>query len=264
VSIAKAFETMGAKVRVIPSGHRHRVGPEGFTIDIARERGEEIFEIRRDPNADLEISVVDRQPKDRHLLLMVKREDRPGVPTKQKFLCGHDEMHWFVAPVSSAAADVRRAKEALKPSEVVEVQEKATGKRKRKAKARGGVRRQGEWFFIPKPKMKAPHNMILKDEPIRREGGGKPHIVEEVYRMGGDTVYEGRGGHILEPTEFRQMVKKNREAAKHYRAARVNAKVFGRGKVRHPDHSTIVLEHWYQIVPNAEHKFATRSMRFVD
>lgn len=261
MSIVKAFEAIGAKARVSPSA-RHRVGREGFTIDIAREKGEEIFDIRRDPKVDMEISVVDKRPGDRHLLLMVKTEERAGVPVKTKFLCGHDERHWFVAPVNSAAADVPRAKESLKPPEVVDIQSKRSGKRSRGV--RGGVRRQGEWFFIPMKKMKVPANQILKSEPIRREGGGKPHIVEEVYRLGGDTVYEGPHGNVLEPTAFRQLSKKNPDAAKRYRAARVNAKVFGRGKVRHPDHATIELECWHQIVPNTEHRFATRSMRFVD
>lgn len=261
MSIVKDFAAIGAKARVTQSG-AFGVRRDGFTIDIAREKGEEIFDIRHAPNTELAIEVVDKQPKDRHLLLMVKREERKGAPTKQKFLCGHDEMHWFVAPVSSTAADVRRAKEALKPPEVVEIQERATGKKK--GKSRGGVRRQGEWFFIPKPNMKAPANQILRNEPIRREGGGKPHIVEEVWRKGGDTVYEAPGGVIMDPLEYRKLQKQNPEAARRYRAARVNAQVFGRGKVRHPDHSTVVLEHWYQIVPNAEHKFATRAMRFVD
>jgi hypothetical protein len=267
VSIVKAFAAIGAKARVRPSG-RFNVGRDGFAIDIVREQGEEIFEIQKDPKADLEIAVVDKRPSDRHLLLMVKREERPGVPTKQKFLCGHDEMHWFAATVSSTVADVPRAKESLKPQEVVSVQERQKGKRKKKV--RGGVKRQGEWFFIPMPKMKVPHNMILKNEPIRREGGGKPHMVEEVFRMGGETVYESWGGRVLSAKEFAALQKRDPHATKSYRAARANAKVFGRGKIRHPDHSTVTLSVWHQIVPNTEQRstpsrFGTsQPLRFID
>jgi hypothetical protein len=262
VSIVKAFESIGARVQIIPSNRPSVVSGDGFTIDIVRENGEEIFDIRRDPNSDVELVVVDKNSADRHLLLMVKTEERMGLPSKRKFLCGHDERHWFVAPVSSTAADVRRAKEALKPPEVVAVQERATGNRKKKT--RGGVIRQGEWFFIPKPKMKVPANQILKDEPIRREGGGKPHMIDEIYRMGGDTMYEGQNGDVLTPLEFRKMVKKNPAISATYRVASVDARVFARGHVQHPDHATITLKHWYQVVPNAEHHFATRSMRFID
>lgn len=261
MSIVKDFEAIGAKARVALS-NRRRVGREGFTIDIAREKGEEIFDIRRDPNIDMEISVVDKRPGDRHLLLMVKTEERAGVPVKTKFLCGHDERHWFVASVNSAAADVPRAKESLKPPEVVEKQ--TTKSKKRSRGVRGGVRRQGEWFFIPMKKMKVPANQVLKNEPIRREGGSKPHIVEEVYRVGGSTVYEGRNGGILSAAEFRSLKARNPVSASLYRVARADARVFGRGKVRHPDHATVELSCWHQIVPNTEHRYSTRSLRFVD
>ena len=258
MSIVKAFEAIGAKVRVVSSGHR--TGPRGFSIDIVREKGDEIFEIRQDPRASISVDVVDKRPSERHLLLMVKDESRNGVPKKEKFLCGHDEFHWFAAQVQPTVADVPRAKESLKPPEVVTVQ--STGKKRKKVK--GGVMRQGEWFFIPMPSMKAPANQILKDEPIRREGGGKPHIVEEVWRQGGDVAYDSGTGDALRPVEYRRLLRRSPEAARRFHPTRVNAKVFGRGKVRHPDHSTVVLSHWYQIVPNTENKFATRSMRFID
>ena len=59
--------------------------------------------------------MLDVQPADRHLLLMVREGGE-----KPKFLCGHDERHWFVAavPESAPVGTVRAAKEALKPAEV--------------------------------------------------------------------------------------------------------------------------------------------------
>lgn len=262
MSLVKAFEAIGAEARIRLFDGRNIGNDDGFTIDIARDGDQEIFDIRVDPRLGTEVSVVDRQPKDRHLLLMVRTDARVGVPAKTKFLCGHDERHWFVASVNPTVADVRTAKESLKPVEVTAVQDQAKGKRKKRV--RGGIRRQGEWFFIPKPRMKVPANQILKNEFIRREGGGKPHVVEEVYRLGGDAVYENERGVVLSSVEFRNLAKRNPTAGSHFRAARVNAKVFGRGKVTHPDHATIDLKVWHQIVPNTEDQFATRSLRFVD
>jgi hypothetical protein len=71
--------------------------------------------VARPPGADVRIDVLDLQPADRHLLLLV----RDGSE-KSKFLCGHDERHGFVAgiPESAPVGTVRQAKEALKPAEV--------------------------------------------------------------------------------------------------------------------------------------------------
>ena len=50
-------------------------------------------------------------------------------------------------------------------------------------------RRQGEWFFIPVPELHVDDWLVLDDEPISRGAGGTPHVVENVYRRGGETVY---------------------------------------------------------------------------
>ena len=93
--------------------------------------------------------MLDVQPADRHLLLMVRGRDE-----KSKFLCGHDERHWFVAavPESAPVGTVRAAKEALKPAEVRSAQARLglgsdAGNRRKNA----AFRRQGEWFFVPAP-----------------------------------------------------------------------------------------------------------------
>src|SRR5206468_6855944 len=100
------------------------------------------FEIVRPPGAGAEIAVLDVQPADRHLLLLV-REGKD----KSKFLCGHDERHYFVAAIPEAApvGTVRQAKEALKPAEV----QSAQAHKRLKGKARNRRRnaafvRQGE------------------------------------------------------------------------------------------------------------------------
>src|SRR3712207_8814464 len=46
--------------------------------------------------------------------------------------------------------------------------------------------RQGEWFFIPAPGMGVDENLILRNEPISRGAGSKPHMCQYVYRSGGE------------------------------------------------------------------------------
>ena len=285
MSIQSAFEAIGAIAQVTEDtrqvwGRNGNSG--GVTINIRTDKkGREYFDIRQARESEAEISVVDRKPKDRHLLLMIKTEERPGVPEKAKYLCGHDEFHWFVAAVDSAAADVARAKESLKPGEVKAIQERGKGNRK---KAKGGVRRQGEWFFIPKKKMKVPHGQILKNEPIQR-GRGKPHIVEEIWRTGGRDIvvpvinawsrlkesdlpakwFEG-----LSPGQHAALTRRKDNEGKlardiRWRQGRVDARVYGRGKVTHPDHSTLKLKVWHQIVPNTESQFViNEQLLFID
>lgn len=59
--------------------------------------------------------VMDVQKNDRHLLLMAR--DKDGSPLK--FLCGHDERHWFTCAVPGGPSTVFQAKQALKPPEIV-------------------------------------------------------------------------------------------------------------------------------------------------
>src|SRR6202035_5735672 len=89
------------------------------SLDVQTDRKGEFFEIAPQPGSEAEIAVLDVQPADRHLLLLV-REGKD----KSKFLCGHDERHWFVAgiPESAPVGTVRQAKEALKPTEVLSAQ----------------------------------------------------------------------------------------------------------------------------------------------
>ena len=60
--------------------------------------------------------------------------------------------------------------------------------RKRYARKNRAFRRQGEWFFVPEPTFVVDEKLVLRNEPLRR-GSGKPHMVEELYRTGGETVH---------------------------------------------------------------------------
>ena len=107
----KMFSRIGARLKVADRPARRASGV--ISLDVQADRQGEFFEIARQHSAEAEIAVLDVQPTDRHLLLLV-REGKE----KSKFLCGHDERHWFVAgiPEKAPVGTVRQAKEALKPA----------------------------------------------------------------------------------------------------------------------------------------------------
>src|SRR4051794_21045374 len=185
------FSRIGARLRVSDGSQRRLVTTVPVALDVRSDRRGEFFEVIRRTDAEAEVEVLDVQPVDRHLLLMVRERDG-----KHKFLCGHDERHWFVAavPESAPVGTVRQAKEALKPAEVQTVQARAglrTEARNRRKNA--AYRRQGEWFFVPVPGLTVDEKAVLRDEPITRGNGGKPHWCDYCYRTGGETVYVGSG-----------------------------------------------------------------------
>ena len=136
------------KVADRPS-RRFRSAAGAISLDVLEDREGEFFEVTPRSETDPDVAVLDVQSADRHLLLLVRNGDE-----KQKFLCGHDERHWFVAavPESAPVGTVRQAKEALKPAEVHTAQARqglrASARNRRKNAA---YRRQGEWFFLPVP-----------------------------------------------------------------------------------------------------------------
>jgi hypothetical protein len=259
--IRKAFEKIGARVRTRTTGGSFRGGlrdGNDVQVDIVRDGKDEVFDIAVREGTNPDVSVIDCRPKDRHLLMMIRSAS--GGETS-KLLCGHDERHWFAAAVPSMAANVRRAKEILKPSEAAESQgaRKVRTKNRNRRKNKGFIR-QGEWFFIPQPELEVPEKLILKKEPVRR-GRGKPHIVEELYREGGQTVYvDARHPEGLTEQERKELFKKSPGSKRsNWQIMRRNPAAFGRGKVRHPDHKTIELVGWHRIVPNTESEFWTTS-----
>src|SRR5437870_9452182 len=164
------FARIGARLKVVDRPARRSRTSGVISLDVQADRKGEFFEIVRQPGSEAEIAVLDVQPADRHLLLLV-REGKE----KCKFLCGHDERHWFVAgiPETAPVGTVRQAKEALKPAEVLNAQ---AGKRLR-AKARNRHKnaafvRQGEWFFLPVPGFAVDENVVLSNEPPRRGNDG--------------------------------------------------------------------------------------------
>ena len=260
--IKTKFKRLGARAKIRPflrSPPRSATGR--MVIDIGHDQHGEFFDIRADQDADVE--VLDVQPRDRHLLLMVRRPNqRPHQPDiKDKLLCGHDERHWFVAGVPQRASTVVTAKEALKPDAV---RSREQGKRGKRLRRRTDVFiRQGEWFFIPAPDVQVNEKLILSNEPIRR-GGSKPHICEQLYRDGGTTVYVcDQHPNGLTTGQYRKLLNQNPSAAKWgWRTMKRNPVVVVRGKVTHPDHATIRLNGWHRVAMNTES--GSSSVAFLD
>lgn len=260
------FARIGARLKLVDRLSR-RISRNGLiSLDVRNDRRGEFFEVACQPGAFVEVDAVDVQPADRHLLLMVRENGE-----KHKFLCGHDERHWFVAAIpesASGVATVRTAKEALEPREVQIVQ----ASKRLRAKARNRRKnaayiRQGEWFFIPAPDLPVEPKLVLQDEPITRGNGGEPHWAEECYRHGGQVIWvcSRHPGGVID-SQFQQIVKKNRKARNWgWRMMRRNPEVYVRGRIRHPDHKTIQLHGWHRVVMNTESQAkAMRNVAFLD
>src|SRR6185295_7103344 len=194
-NIQSKFSEMGArlKVREIPSrwrqGDRVWINPADFAVDIRRDGHGEFFELRVPTHLreTLDVSVAQAEPKQRHLLLFVhKSGDKPQL---DRFLCGHDEREWFVAAVPGGASSIRQAMDSLQPQDVRNaIARGGVSSRKRYARKNRAFRRQGEWFFVPEPSFGVDEELILRNEPLRR-GAGKPHLVEDLFRSGGEMVH---------------------------------------------------------------------------
>ncbi len=261
--IERQFARIGARAKIHPATERNRI--QGVSIDIGNDGEGEFFDISLDRLGSAKTEVLDVQPSMRHLLLMSREDDG-----KHKFLCGHDERHWFVAavPERASVSSVRSAFDALKPPAVHVIESRLGVKpRKRHRRRNEASVRQGEWFFVPVENASfIDARLILRHEPISR-GGGKPHICEEVVRQGGQLVYISnqypRG--LTEYEHLRLISRKPALRNLHWVAQRRNPNVFVRGSVRHPDHKTIVLDGWHQVLMNTENQsIAMRHVAFID
>ena len=259
------FSRIGARLKVADRPSRRTRMPGVISLDVQSDRRGEFFEIVRQSGAEAEIAVLDVQPADRHLLLLV-REGKD----KSKFLCGHDERHWFVAgiPESAPVGTVRQAKEALKPAEVLSAQAgKRLGAKARNRRKNVAFVRQGEWFFLPAPDMAVNEKLVLTSEPLTRGNGGKPHWAEFCYRTGGEMVYVcSRHPNGVTEAQYKAILAGNPKAKGWgWRAMLRNSGVYVKGRVRHADHATITLHGWHRVVMNTEGRSkAMRNVAFLD
>ncbi len=250
--LTRAFEKIGARVKYEEPARRWIVGrwvQQDLSLDVRSDAKGEFFVIARNRNAVEELLALDVQPKDRHLLLLSRQQGQ-----KHRFLLGHDERHWFVAgiPEATPVSRVRDAKLALKPEAVIARESEL--RRKERDRRRNSARvRQGEWFFVPVATAPVVPLLVLENEPLVRSRGGKPHVCEELYRFGGETVYVSGGApNGLSEVEYRKLSAYER-ARWSWRVMRRNPKVYVRGRVRHTDHATITLDGWHEVFSNTEH-----------
>src|SRR5262245_60712713 len=103
------FGRMGARIKITHVTDRSQ---RGSGLDIRTDNIGEYFDLRLGADDHVDYEVVDIRPNMRHLLLLARRETG-----KEKFLCGHDERHWFVCavPERQGMASVVAAMEALQP-----------------------------------------------------------------------------------------------------------------------------------------------------
>lgn len=263
-SIGKQFARMGARFRLVHQQTNRRDLNTDYALDIRSDRNGQIFELRMPEavEASHDVTVLQVQPQDRHLVLLVKNQQR-----KDRFLCGHDEREWFVAAVPEAVTTVVQAKEALKPTVIRSAEVRSGLRASERARRRNAASiRQGEWFFVPRPGMTVRSAFVLCDEPIRR-GSGKPHLVSELFRTGGEKVYVcSRHPNGVAESRYMRILASNPKAKSWgWNMMRRNPGVYARGMVRHPDHATITLPYWHQVLMNTEHESPTMArVAFLD
>ena len=271
-NIESKFAAMGArlKVREIAPEWRRWFGwqrTEDYAVDIQKDRHGQFFELRVPTHISdsLEVCIMQSEPKQRHLLLAVRKSgDKPQL---DRFLCGHDEREWFVAAVPGGASSVRQAMDTLQPQDVRDSLARShVSSRKRYARKNRAFRRQGEWFFVPEPSFVVDEELIHRNEPLRR-GAGKPHMVEELFRTGGETVHVcDRYPNGITPGEYRDILQSNPKAHRWgWRVMQRNPGAYARGTVRHSDHATITLSFWHRVLMNTETQSRTMAnVAFLD
>lgn len=258
--LVSKFTRMGARLDLFSRGETTR-------LDVRESRRGEYFELNTGSVPYRDFLVMDLDPGRRHLLLMQRA---PGErPTR--YLCGHDERHWFVAAVPEAggASNVREAMEQLKPKPVREAlrSKKIKGERRQRRRNEAYVR-QGEWFFVPLAEDQSPGaTCVHYAEPLSRGPGSKPHLVDEVIREGGTTVYVTQRYPAGLTERQRADLFRRKPAARdwNWTVFKRDPRVLARGRVRHLDHATIFLDGWHEVHMNTERQArGNRHIVFLD
>jgi len=252
-TLEKQFARIGATLVVRPMArpNRWRPNPRRYDVNVLTDpKHGEHFVISASADAP-DMRVLNADPDNRHLVLHIA-----GAEGGERFLCGHDERHWFAAAVADRVSTVRDAKRSLLPKEL-----RDAGLSDRTVNTRHNevFKRQGEWFFVPinegSLRARGEFGTVLKDEPLLRNRNAKPHLCSEVVRFGGTPVVIYRG------TEYTLKAWDDFLAALRASGERVTGRVLNvvkdpevyvRGQVRHPDHATLLLRGWHRVHANAE------------
>jgi hypothetical protein len=261
-SLQKHFGRIGARVKIVEAGAS--LGRRQFiNIDIGADAKGEYFDIKWNPVDGGDLFVVNVEPKMKHLLLMARR-----LASVERFLCGHDERHWFVSAVpNDGVVNVRTAFDALRPGWIrreVELRVKPKNRYRRRNEV---FVRQGEWFFIPMPWMRNDTKLALKNEPLSRGAGSKPHMCEYMLRFTGEAVMVcSKYPRGVSREKYERILWSKPDARNwNWTPMRRNAAVFAAGRVWHPDHKTITLDGWHQVFMNTEGQApGSQSVTFLD
>lgn len=260
--IESKFAMMGARFKMsVASAERDS---KDYAVDIQHDRRGPFFELRvaERLHDSLGVNVLQTDKRGRHLLLFI----RPSDGKAARFLCGHDEREWFVAAVPGGASNVLQAKEALKPRVIRSRQDQLeVPTRLRNRRKNAAFRRQGEWFFMPVTAWNGDwinEKFVLRNEPLRR-GVGKPHMVEQLYRVAGELVYVcARHPNGVSQEGYQRLLRNQPGAGQWgWQAQRRNPRVYAKGRIRHLDHATITLPDWHRVILNTETE--TESMRYM-
>lgn len=248
--LAEKFALIGARVqfREIENDSRRRRRDAG--IDIGSDERGEFFDISLARDEHVAYEVVDLRPEMRHLLLLGRRGEQ-----KEKYLCGHDERHWFVCAVPGASVSgVKTAMEVLQPFDERWVARNLRRSKNRFRRRNEAFVRQGEWFFVPDHEIVVPEWLVHRNEPLSRGAGSKPHVCQFAYRTGGVGVWACPRFPVgVTFDQYENIVERNPKARNWgWRLFLRGAGVYARGTVRHSDHKTVHLDGWHRVLMNTE------------
>lgn len=222
--------------------------PRGdFALDVRTDDAGEHFRLDVGPDAP-GFEILQAVRDERHLLLYARATGAPG----ERFLCGHDERHWFTSAVGEPVSTVLAARKALLPKELRHAGLNTTTL---KSRHNAAFTRQGEWFFVPVTDARLLATLdklpIFVWEPIQRGTRAKPHRCQELVRTGGVSVRLARGREYGE-AEWAALDPHERARLGRVDTRTKDMTVYVRGRVEHPDHATILLHGWHQVLLNGE------------
>jgi hypothetical protein len=229
------------------------------SVDIRRDRRGEYFLLTLPDSASS--TVLNTDHRRRHLLLLVNHDGE-----KSRYLCGHDERHWFAAAIPEdepGVVDVETALRALMPAWVRNRLDRLRSRQRHRRRNPSYVR-QGEWFFVPTPDLRPASITVRRREPLWR-GRGKSHVMEFAHERGGTVVYRRRGSdEELTQTDFDALPQAVRSDPTWHQFRR-GMDLYAMGRITHPDHATVVLHGWHEVFVNTEWRAKARQhLRFLD
>ena len=107
--LTRQFERIGALLKLEEPDERLLArDPQYHHVDVRQEKRGETFIISCRPSR-FRLQVLQADAQESHLLLMMQNSKSGEI---HKYLCGHDERHWFAAaiPEEARAKNIREAK----------------------------------------------------------------------------------------------------------------------------------------------------------